>query len=249
MSTQLRSSDEPNASSIGHVLRAPLRRETYLNVCYLVLMFPLGILYFDVLVVGFATGIPLLVLGVGVPLLLAVFVIAVEAAHLERRLVGALLGVHIPVPDPKTSGSRWVRSKRLVTARETWKAIAYVLSEFVYGSLLFGVLASGAATAASFILAPLYYTRAPIVAYGPIPTTDVALDVLFGWDSLLVGLTTTFTLGSWRIETLPGALLVSGLGIVLLWGLLVLADVAAGLWGRYARRMLTTPRYWTRPGR
>ena len=230
---------------VGRVARAPFQPQTYRNLAYLLAMFPLGLCYFTVLTVGLFTGLPLVVVGVGVPIVLGCLVLAVVLATVERRLVRWSLGVDVPTPRGAVGGSLRDRLGRLVRARETWTAVAYLLAEFVYGTVVFGVLTGVAATATSFALAPFYYTAAPVTAYGPIPTTDVTLDVLFSWDSLLVGLTTTFELGSWRVETLPGALLVAVLGVVLFVVLLLFANAAARLWGRFARRMLTTPRYWT----
>ena len=247
MTTPLTSNDAEPGPRFGTILRTPLHLQTYRNLAYLVLMFPLGILYFTLLTVGFLTGIPLILVGIGVPIVLAFFVIAVELARLERRLVHGLLGIDIPIPPIETDGSLWTRLKRLVTARQTWKAIVYLLSEFVYGSVVFGLRASAGATSLSFLLAPFYYTEAPVVAYRPIPTTEVTLNILFGWDSLLIGLTTTFQLGSWQINSLFGALLVAALGAGLLFVSLLFSNVVAQLWGQYAQRMLTTPRYWTTP--
>ncbi|WP_224450442.1 sensor domain-containing protein [Haloprofundus salilacus] len=247
MTTPLTSNDAEPGSPVDTVLRTPLQPQTYRNLVYLVLMFPLGNCYFMLLTVGFLTGVSLIPLGIGVPIVLAFFVLAIELARLERRLVQSLLGVETPASTAKTDGSLWTRTKRLVTALQTWKSIVYLLSEFVYATLVFGLLASAGATSMSFLLAPFYYTEAPVTAYGPIPTTDVTLDILFGWDSLLIGLTTTFQLGSWQIGSLFGAVLVAALGVSLLFVTLLFSNVAAQLWGQYAQRMLTTPRYWTTP--
>lgn len=246
MRAQLSTNDPAFHRVFGRVIRTPIRAQTYRNLAYLVLMFPLGICYFTLITVGVFTGIPLIIVGIGIPVVLILFVLVVKLAGLERRLVRSLLDVDIQAPSVETDGSLWTRFWRFVTAVQTWKAVAYVLSEFLYGSFVFGILASGVATSVSFLLAPLYYTEAPVAAYGPIPS-EFTLDVLFGWDSLLVGLTTTFQLGSWQIETLPGAVSVAAVGILLLWASLVVSNVAAGLWGQYARRMLTTPRYRTAP--
>lgn len=247
MTTHTLSDDGTYSPSIGELLSSPLRFRTYKNLLYLVLMFPLGMLYFNLLVIGFFTGVPLLLIGVGLPLVLFLLVIVVELAGLERQLVRTLLDTSIPVPEPDTTGSRWERVKRLVTASSTWKAVAYLLSEFVYGTVVFGLLASGTVTAVSFLLAPAYYRDTPVSAYGPLPASDFTLDILFGWDSLLIGLTTTFRLTSWQVETLLGALLVSTLGVLILWTTLLVGNAAAGLWAAYARRMLTTPRYRRTP--
>lgn len=245
MTTPLTSNDADPGPTFGTILRTPLHLQTYRNLAYLVLMFPLGIFYFTLLLVGFLTGIPLIFVGIGIPIVLTFFVIAVKLARLERRLVNGLLDVDTPTLPAEIDGSLWTRLKRLVTARQTWKAIVYLLSEFVYGSVMFGLLASAGATSLSFLLAPFYYTEAPVVAYGPIPTTEVTLDILFGWDTLLIGLTTTFQLGSWQINSLFGAVLIAALGAGLLFVLLLFSNVVAQVWGQYAQRMLTPPRYGT----
>ena len=247
MSTQTSSASRDFSRVLGRVLRAPVRLQTYLNLCYLVLMFLLGVVYFTVLVTGFTTGVALVIVGIGIPILVLVLALAVGLAGLERTLVRVLLRVDVPTPAVETEDDLWGRVKHLVTDLRTWKAVAYLLSEFVYGSLVVGLIGSVVATGGSFLFAPVYYTWAPVVAYGPIRTGKLTLDVLFGWNNLLVGLTTTFQIGSWQIETLPGALLVAGLGIVLLLVSLSLANAFAWAWSRYAPVMLTTPRYWTTP--
>ena len=247
MSTQTSPHSRGFSRLLSRILRSPLRLQTYRNLCYLAVMFPLGIGYFILLTVGFSTGIPLVIVIVGIPILLLLLVLVVALAGLERTLVRALLGVEFSATGVETEAGLWTRTKQLVTDLRTWKAVVYLLSEFIYGSIVFGLLSSLLASVGSFLFAPFYYTDAPVVAYGPVPSGEFTLDVLFGWNNLLVGLTTTFQIGSWRIETLPGALLVAGLGVILLLLTFQLANALAWAWGRYARVMLTTPRYWTVP--
>lgn len=238
----------PHSITIGSLLTrtvSPLwSPRTYRGLLYLVLMFVLGNGYLNVLVVGTATAIPLVVGGVGVLLCGLLLVVAVELSRFERHLVSRLLDVDVPVTQSITEGSRWSRAKRFATDVRTWKAPLYLLTEFVYGTVAFTVVASLLVTAVSFLTAPLYYTHAAVAAYGPIPTRAFTLDVLFSWDSLLIGLNTTFRLGSWHVTTLPEALLFALLGGVFVWIALLLCNCLTALWGRYARRMLTIPRYW-----
>ena len=239
MSTQTTSSSRV----VGRILRDSMRPQTYRNLCYLIVMGPLGSIYFALLVTGFLTGFAFVIFVIGIPILLGVLALVVGLARFERMLVRGLLRVDVPPAAVETENGIWERLKHLATGRRTWKATAYLLSEFVYGSIVGGLIGSVLATALSFLFAPIYYTQAPVVAYGPIPSGEFTLDVVFGWDNLLVGLTTTFQLGSLQIETLPGALLVAGLGLVLVLVLFPIANAFAGLWGRYAREMLAVPRY------
>lgn len=248
MSTQT----SPDSRAFGRVLErslhAPLRRQTYRNLVYLVLMTPLGTIYFTLILTGFVFGLSFAVVVIGIPIFVLVLALSVELAGFERQLVRGLLRVDIPsTTTVKTDQDRWSHTKQFVTDRRTWKAVAYLLSEFVYGTFVGGLIVSGIVTGGNFLLAPLYYTQAPVVAYGPLRIGAFTLEILFGWNNLLVGLTTTFRIGSWQIETLLGALLVSGLGIVLLVVVLPIANALMEVWGRYARVMLTAPRYWETP--
>lgn len=74
-------------------------------------------------------------------------------------------------------------------------------------------------------------------------------EVLFGWDSILVGLTMIFRLDPWQVETLLGAVFVASFGFVLLLMTFQFANTFASLWKRYARTILTVPRYWKPPYR
>lgn len=238
----------PLTRVLGTALRTPMQAQTYRNLLYVVSMLVLGNLYVNVLVMGVGAALPLAFVGVGVALGLLVLALVVELAGFERMLVRYLLGVDVPASSAGTGRSRWERTKGLVTDRRTWNAVVYLLTEFVVGTAAFGVIASLVATGVSFLAAPFYYTRAPVVAYGPIPTSERSLELLFGWDSLLIGLETTFRLGSWHVETFVGALVVAGLGGVFLLVALLFSNAIASLWGRYARRMLTTPRLFESSG-
>ncbi|WP_323171235.1 sensor domain-containing protein [Natrialba sp. PRR66] len=212
-------------------------------------MFPLGLVYCNLVIVGFVTGISLAIVGIGVLIVVLTLAVSTGLVEFERTLVRRLLGIEITPPATERGDSLSEWAIQLVTDLRTWKGVAYLMSVFGFGSLVFGLLASLLATAWTFLTAPLYYENAPVVAYSPIPRGEFTLDVLFGWDSLLIGLTTTFRLGSWQIETFPGALFVAVLGLGLLLVVLQISNVLASLWGRYARVMLSVPRYWKPPSR
>lgn len=238
-------SPESRRFSLDRCLRAPVRRQTYRNLVYLLVIFLLGNAYFILLSTGIVVGISLAIVLVGILILLFVPVVVVGIAGFERALIRVLVDVDVASPKSVDSdtglGDRFTQ---LLTDRWTWTAFVYLASEFVYGSIVFGLLASVGVTAGSFLLAPLYYQRAPVVAYGPFSLGRQTLDLMFGWDTLLVGLTTTIRIGSWQIETLPGALAVAGGGAVLLFLLFQLSNIFAWVWVQYARFMLQTPRYW-----
>lgn len=242
MSTQTSPDSRDVSQGLGRILRAPMRLQTYRNLCYLMMMFPLGFVYFMLLTVGLPTAIGLTIIIIGIPIFILLLALVIGLARFEQVLIRGLLRVDISTTAVESEHDHWNRVKHLVTGLRTWKAVAYLLSEFFYGSVVIALIGSLVPTVGSFLLAPLYYKQAPVIVYGPIPSDEFTLEFLFGWNNLLVGLATTFQLGSWQIETLPGALLVTGLGIILLLVLFQLTNALARIWGRYARVMLTTPR-------
>src|ERR1700730_16029017 len=105
---------------------------TYLRILYLFIAFPLGILYFTVIVTGLSTGLGLAIVIVGFLVLILTLLIWLGFAHIERELAIHLLGAHIRpmfAPDP-TPLLTWQRLLRTLGDPVTWKSLAYLLIEF-----------------------------------------------------------------------------------------------------------------------
>ena len=62
--------------------------QTYLNLLYLLLSFPLGIAYFVFLITGLSLGAGLLVIFVGVPILIGVLFACQGLGAFERLMAG-----------------------------------------------------------------------------------------------------------------------------------------------------------------
>jgi len=76
---------------------------TYLRILYLLLAFPLGTLYFTVIVTGLSVGVGLAIAIVGFLILILTLLVWLVFARVERELAIYLLGAHIRpmfVPDP-----------------------------------------------------------------------------------------------------------------------------------------------------
>jgi hypothetical protein len=209
-------------------------------------MFPLGWIYFMVLTMGFSFGVGLSFVIVGIPLLVFTIVLSVGLAALERTLARVLLRVEIPTMSVDTDLTIWSWTKQLVTDRRTWAAVAYLMTEFFVGIVVFTLLSSLLVTGVSLLLTPLYYTHIPTGIYvGPAAVTEFTPQILFGWNDLLIGLKTTVRIDAFQIASISSALVVAVVGAVFLIISLQLFNCFAWLWGRYMRSMLTVPRYWT----
>src|SRR5712691_9128843 len=68
------------------------------NLAFLLLSFPLGLIYFLVTIIGFVVGMSTLILWIGLPILFATLVLIRGMATLERRMAINLLHVSFPFP-------------------------------------------------------------------------------------------------------------------------------------------------------
>lgn len=136
---------------------------TWLNAVYLLLSFPLGLLYFVVLVTGAALGISLVILWVGIPILLMVMAAWWAFAALERRLADGLLGTSCgPSPRPWEADEQpLARMKAALSHGSTWKGLAFSLLKFPFGVVSFAVVTGAVGIAEYLIMAPIWTALTP----------------------------------------------------------------------------------------
>jgi len=189
--------------------------QTYRNVVYLLLAFPLGTLYFAAIVAGGAAGVGTLPILVGIPILASVLVFAVHLAALESRLADGLLGTDVDYETVQPDGETVVPYvKRLALDPKTYLAIGYLLSKFAIGIAAFTAVVTLAALSVSFAFAPLLYDL-PGVAY---------------------------QVGPWEIDTLARAVGLSVVGVAVAFPALHLLNVFAWVVGAYTEAMLGSAR-------
>ena len=87
------------------------RGQSYLNLLYLLAAFPLGLIYFILLVTLISTSLSTIVVIIGIPLLLATLYIWLGLAEFERQLTSWWLGVPIQkMPfTPEPEANYWAR--------------------------------------------------------------------------------------------------------------------------------------------
>jgi len=131
--------------------------QTYRNLLYLVVAFPLGLFYYTVLVLGFTLGLGLSILLVGLGILLATVVGLRYVAAFERRLANRLLGTAIADPDDlEREGEGIVAAvKAYLGASSTWRGLGFVLVKFWLGILAFVLLVSLLGTGIELAVLPL----------------------------------------------------------------------------------------------
>jgi len=199
---------------LNHLLnkyfRVVVQPQTYLNLVYLLLSFPLGLLYFIFLITGVSVGLPLVFLLVGVIILAAVFAVSWQMAAFERGLAVSLL--HIKIPPMANSVSQpasfWQKIRNYLANPVTWKGLLFLLCKFPLGIINFVLVISILAIALVMIAAPFIYPWA------------------------------TYDLGFTVVNSLTGALLVTIFGLLVTPAGLHLLNFLTRIQGEFARVML-----------
>lgn len=203
---------ERETSTVSAIFRVVIEPQSYLNLLYLLLSFPLGIFYFVFLVTGFALGLGLIITWVGIPILVGVIALSYAFAAFERSVAQAMLHVEIgPMQVGEVPPGFWARLRALLTNPVTWKGIAYLLLKFALGIVSFVVVVTLGATSLALFFAPTYY-------YLP--------GVTFGWS------------GGFQVDTLWKAFIATGVGAVLGLISLHIFNGLALLWKWLARVLL-----------
>ena len=186
-------------------LIAPARAATWLNVLYVLLAFPLGLLYFVFLIIGGSLGLGFALFAFGVPLLLITVGAWWIFAALERLLARALLGMDLPdAPRPwEAADGVLAKARAHFTSPATWKDLAFVLLKLPLGLFSTVVLVAAGGTATALLLGP---------ALWPLATGHAVL------------------IGLWHVDHWWEALISVALGLVVLEITLLIANGLATLW-------------------
>jgi len=202
--------------------------QSYINILYLLLAFPLGTAYFVFLVTGISLGLGLLIIWVGVPVLVLVLAGSWVLCELERVLAIGLLKEDIPsAPRESISGpvvgvqdlsagerlfiGTWRRLKAHLANRLTWTGMFYLFLKFPAGIASFTIAVTLIAVTFFLLTAPIYHFYLP--------------DDEINW-------------GVWHIDTFWEASLHTLIGIPMVFVSLHLMNLTALVSGRLARVML-----------
>lgn len=161
-----------------------VKSQTWLNIGYLLLAFPLGIFYFVFFVTGLSLGFGLFITLLGIPILVGVLAAAYGLGEFERATTNLLLQLDTPpsyrlaVPD-----RWWVRIKALIGSSETWKRVGYLFVEFPLGIIGFTLVTTTAAFFA-LIATPFFYAQSWWVTSADWPSDFWVVDQM--WEAIVV---------------------------------------------------------------
>ena len=184
---------------------------TYLNLAYLLIGFPLGLMYFVFYVVAGSLGIGLSILGVGLVVLFLMILAAWALAHFERILANAMLGANVPAPPPTaTEEGGWPWVKSVFANPVTWKGLAFQILKFPLGLASWIITIVVMSVVLGFIFAPAALPFGGTIQIDP-------------W---------------WVVDTQREAWIATAIGLAALLPALHLLNGLAYLWVLFARVML-----------
>lgn len=167
--------------ALKNVFGVVARPGTYGNMLYLLLAFPLGLIYFVLLTTGISLGIGLYLIVVGLPLLVTVLMLWRQLVKLERLQARWLLKLETR-PEPIL---RWAEAKRAwpwfrarLSSSLTWKGLGFLFLKFPLGLGAFVMLVVLLSVSLALVAAPF------VKAGGHIHVDDIQLLALGGpWQS------------------------------------------------------------------
>ena len=133
-------------SGIDRIFGPVLERRTYWHLLHAALSFPLGLLYFVIMIVGLSLGAGLAVLFVGFAILAMTLSLARLFGRFERELSKAFLGATFEPRTPRTRGWR-----AMLQDRRAWTTVVYLLLRFPVG-------------VAGLVVAVLFLVSIPLMA-------------------------------------------------------------------------------------
>ncbi|MGW3494199.1 sensor histidine kinase [Streptomyces sp. NPDC001020] len=123
------------------VLRAPVEKRTWGELCYVLLGLPIGITTFVYSITMFSLGAGLLVTFLGIPVLAATLAGCRGFGALERARARALLGLDVAAPEPlrvKRAGAMaWMGA--ILKSGTSWRQMLYMVVQFPWAVFSFVV--------------------------------------------------------------------------------------------------------------
>jgi hypothetical protein len=155
---------QPETLEDGGFFGALARWQSYVNILYLLISFPLGITYFAFIMTGLSVAFGLMIVVVGFLILLLMLVAIRGLASWERQLANLLLGAHIPPPDPNPPVWQHplIALKRYLTDSYSWKCLGYFLVQFPLAVVSFMAVVFFVSLTLTLLTAPLLYNFVPI---------------------------------------------------------------------------------------
>jgi hypothetical protein len=146
-----------------------------LNLIYLLLGLPVGVVYFTVLVTGFSLGFGLSITLIGIPILLGVIFMTYLLADFERSLTARMFGLQIIKPEARPVAGDSTIALLTVQLRDWnfWRQFFYLVLKMPIGIFTFTMVVTLTSVSLALLAAPFIVTYFPGVNYMVMGTSRV----------------------------------------------------------------------------
>ncbi len=146
-------------AALREFVKVAFEKQTYMNILYLLFSFPLGTAYFIFLVTGLSLGFGLLLIWIGIPVLLIVFLAWWEIAAFERQMAIWFLGIDIPSMSLTPLNEKSILGRFIYRLKSpvTWKALLFLIVKFPLGIFSLVAMVVLLAMTMGMIFNPLIY--------------------------------------------------------------------------------------------
>lgn len=137
---------------------ALVETRTYLNLVYVLIAFPLSVVYFSLVVTGISISFGLLVIAIGFFAFIGTLLMIRAFRWLDVQLTGVFLGKPIRIKPWKETRSENFGAflKKLFGSSTTWKGfVYYLLIKLPLDSIIWGISIAFIASTLELLLAPV----------------------------------------------------------------------------------------------
>ena len=205
---------EPEPPNISEFFHSTWKQQSWMNIAYLLICFPLGLIYFIALVTGISLGFGLLITVFGIFILMGVLWMVHGFNRMEAEITSTMLGFHIDrAPYRAQERGFWKKFKEILRNPATWKGLFYQFLRFPMGIFSFTLVVSLLASSIALIGTPFIYR--------------------LHWFNMEIP-----SHPRWEIDTFPEALGCLVAGLLLLHLSLFILNWLAWIYGKFAQLML-----------
>ena len=165
---------EERTSFIGETFGVLFKGRTYLNYLYLLLLFPIGLIYFVYIIIVASLGLGLLITIIGIPLLILFLLSIYGLSWAHGRMTEVMLGIRMPSKRRKlrVTGSAWRRLITIFKDPRLYTSLLYMVMMMPIGVITFSVFFTLGIVSVALIISPIssiigLITDTPIGYPGP----------------------------------------------------------------------------------
>ena len=154
---------------------------TYIKLAYVLLLFPLGIIYFAYIAVGALLSVGLALTIIGIPLGILFLLSIFGLSWFHGRMSETCLGIRMPRKRRKfiATGTAWQKMKSILEDWRLYTSACYLVLMFPLGFIYFTAFVLLFATAGGLIVSPVAVPLGIELSLGNLPTNTTAWTVLY----------------------------------------------------------------------